>query len=82
MADGFRIELDAKASERLKAVAEAAGLSAQDYAQGLVEAALDDGWDESRRRAAEYDRTGEYVTVEEAFAHFDAAAGLTDPSKA
>jgi hypothetical protein len=30
-----------------------------------------DRWAESRRRIAEYQRTGESITIEEALAHFD-----------
>jgi hypothetical protein len=41
-----------------------------DYAQGLIADALDTDWAEDLDRIAEYERTGESLSVEEAMAHF------------
>lgn len=71
---------------RLTAAAEAAGLSVEVYAARILERALSaDGvkgdaavfqsahdWTEADRRLAEYDRTGEYVTLEDWEADFRA----------
>ncbi|MBS0297887.1 MAG: hypothetical protein JSR45_16385 [Proteobacteria bacterium] len=73
MADGFHIELDSETTDLLKAAAEAAGVAPEAYAQTLLTTALSEDWAEDLARLAEYDRTGEYVTVEEAMANFDRA---------
>jgi hypothetical protein len=74
MADGgLTIQLDDSLSESLKACAEAAGLTPEEFAASVLRSAVAADWEESLRRLDEYDRTGEYLTVEEAMDHFDAA---------
>jgi hypothetical protein len=80
MADGFVLEIDAEMAERLKAAAEAAGVAPEAYALDVLKGALDQDWVEDLRRLAEYERTGDSVSVEEAMAHFDAAIGGGPPS--
>jgi hypothetical protein len=64
MADGFHIDLDAETVERLKAAAEAAGVSPSDFVADVIRDALeDDGLAESRRRLAEYRRTGAALPI-------------------
>jgi hypothetical protein len=71
MADGgFQLELDAELGERLTAAAGAVGRSAAEFAADLIAKGLDDGWEESLARLAEYDRTGEYVDADVALRHF------------
>lgn len=72
MADGELIlKLDDDTARRLKAAADAAGRPVADYAAGLISEGLEDGWAETRRRLAEFDRTGESLSVQEALEHFD-----------
>jgi predicted transcriptional regulator len=72
MADGeLTLKLDDETARRLQAAADAAGRPVADYAAGLIANGLEDRWAESLRRLAEYDRTGESISVEEALAHFD-----------
>ena len=72
-ADGeITLKLDAGTSELLKAAAEAAGRSVNDYAHDLIVHALDD-WAEDDRIFEEYERTGVSYSVEEGLAVFDAA---------
>lgn len=67
MADGgLKLELPADLSERLEAAAETAGKPVRDYATSLISDALDDDWAEDEARFAEYERTGESVSAEEA----------------
>ena len=75
MADGeVRVTLDAETERRLKAAADAAGRSVDDYARDLIVEALDeDDWAEDVRIAEEADRTGVSYSVEEGLAAFDAA---------
>lgn len=73
MADGeLTLKLDDETKRRLGEAAAAAGMSVEDYAVGLLSDELGaDPLTISRARLAEYDRTGEYITVEEAMAHFE-----------
>jgi hypothetical protein len=74
MDDGaLKLELDLALSERLKAAARQAGRSIGDYAAQLIAQGLDDRWSEAQRRLEEYDRTGEYVPVEQSLARFKSA---------
>ncbi len=73
MADGeLTLKLDDETARHLKAAADAAGRPIGDYVVELIEDRLkEDRWAESRRRLAEYDRTGESISVEEMLEHFD-----------
>ena len=75
MADGFDIHLGPEQASHLRAAAEAKGLDPEIYVKGLLEEALerDNPGYIVRTRLAEYDRTGEYVPVEEALTAFDRA---------
>lgn len=74
MADGeLTLKLDDDTVRRLKAAAEAAGRPVADYAAELLSGALADRWSLSLRRLEEYDRTGEYVPLEEALTEFRVA---------
>lgn len=71
MADGsVTLNLDDATLALLESVARDAGMSPGDYAEAVLANALSK-WDvaEDLRRLAEYDRTGESISVEEAFAH-------------
>jgi hypothetical protein len=69
MADGdFKLELSEELGRRLKAAAEAAGLSAQAFASALIAQGLGDAWAEANASLADYDRTGDYVDAREALA--------------
>ena len=71
MADGeLTLRLDDETARRLQAAAEAAGRSVDDYASGLIAAGLEEGWAEDLRRLEEYDRTGEYISLEEGLTFF------------
>ena len=73
MADGeLRLRLDDETERRLAEAADEAGVSVEAYVLAMI--AGDLGHDPlavSRARLAEYDRTGESISVEEAMAHFD-----------
>lgn len=73
MADGeLRLTLDDETQRRLAEAAEAAGMSVEAYALGVLVDELDsDPLSISRARLAEYRLTGESISVEEAMAHFD-----------
>lgn len=72
MADGdLTLKLDDETVERLRAAADAVGRTVQDYAAGLISEGLEVDWAEDLARIAEYDRTGESISVEEALDHFD-----------
>ena len=71
--DGFRLEIDGELGRRLKAAAEAAGQPADQLAADLIARGLDDGWREAEERLAEYDRTGESVSLDEVGRHFQKA---------
>jgi len=67
MADGdFKLELSEELGRRLKAAAEAAGLSAEAFASALIAQGLGDDWAEASVSLADYDRTGAYVDAREA----------------
>ena len=67
MADcGLKLELDENLSSRLTAPAEDAGRPVFDYAAELIDGTLDDDWSTTERRWADYEKTGESVSVEEA----------------
>ncbi len=71
MADGsLKLDLDAGVHERLRAAAGAVGRSIEDYAANLIAQGLDDDWAEDYARAAEYERTGEYIDAETAMREF------------
>ena len=77
MADGeLTLKLDDETVRRLKAAADAAGQPVGDYAARVLAERLDDSVEldesveEDLRRLEEYDRTGEYVSVEEAMSFF------------
>jgi hypothetical protein len=72
MAEGFDVHLNEQLARRLKAAAKAAGMDPAAYAHQLLDVAVEDDFAEDDRRWAEYQRTGETVSVEEAFAAFDA----------
>lgn len=61
MADGFDIHLNEEQAQRLKVVAEAAGVDPAAYVVGLIDEATQAGWAEDERRFAEYQQTGESV---------------------
>jgi len=74
MADGELIlKLDDDTLRRLQAAADAVGVSIDGYAADVLAGALADRWSVSLRRLEEYDRTGEYVPLEEALAEFRGA---------
>ncbi|WP_293904440.1 DUF6290 family protein [Phenylobacterium sp.] len=72
MADGeIRVKVDDETEQRLKALAEAAGLSVSDYVRDIISDSLqDDDLAEDLAALEEYDRTGVSYSVEEAMAHF------------
>ncbi len=72
MADGeITLALAPGVADRLGVAAEAAGKPVGEYAAELIGAALEDDWSESERRLAEYDRTGESVSLDEAMDRFE-----------
>ncbi|ODT88812.1 hypothetical protein [Phenylobacterium sp. SCN 70-31] len=77
MADGeITLKLDDDMQRRLTEAADAARMSVEDYVRGIIREdlghdAASDILAESRRRLATYDRTGAYISVEEAMAHFN-----------
>ena len=77
MADGeLRLKLDDETHRRLSENAEAAGMSVEAYVLGMIAEDVEaDPIAVSRARLEEYDRTGEYMSVEEAMAHFDRELG-------
>ena len=72
MADGFDIRIEGEQAGRLRSAAEAAGVDVVDYARGLTDQGMPLDMAEDDRRWAEYKQTGETISVEEAFAAFDA----------
>ena len=84
MADGeLTLKLDDETARRLATLADVAGVSVETYVLEIIADDLEhDGLAVSRIRLAEYDRTGEFISVEEAMAHFDRAAEarLAQPS--
>ena len=75
MVDGeLTLKLDEEMRRRLADLAGLTGVSVETYGLEIMADDLEhDGLAASRIRLAEYDRTGEYITVEEAMAHFDRA---------
>ncbi|GEM_PF-2250596 len=73
MADGFSFDVDADLAERLSAAAADAGVSREAYVRGLLEQETHGGsdWVIARARAYDFDRTGEAMTIDEAFAELD-----------
>lgn len=71
MADGELIlKLDEDTARRLQAAADAVGLAVESYAAALISGGLEDDWAEDVRAAQEYDRTGDYLSVEEGLTRF------------
>ena len=70
MSDGFDIHLNEDQAQRLKAAADASGLAPVEYAIEVIEQAIADDWAEEARRLADFDRSGEAVSVAEALADF------------
>ena len=73
MADGeLTLRLDDETRRRLAILAHEAGVSVETYVLEIIADDLEhDGLAVSRLRLAEYDRTGQSISVEEAMAHFD-----------
>jgi hypothetical protein len=80
MADGFDIHLNEPLARRLKAAAEAAGVEPAAYALQLLEQIVEDDWAEDERRFAEYERTGESISVEEFMGGLRAALAIKQAS--
>ncbi|HEY3696740.1 hypothetical protein [Phenylobacterium sp.] len=71
MAEGeLTLKLDNETARRLQEAADAAGVPVGDYAADLIADSLSDDWGEDFRRLAEYDRTGEFMSVEEGVTFF------------
>jgi plasmid stability protein len=71
MADGeLVLKLDDETARRLEAAAASAGQSVAAYATDLIAHGLADDWAEDLRRFEEYDRTGEYISLEEGLTFF------------
>lgn len=67
--DGYRIELNPHLGAQLDEAASAAGLSVDRFAAELISQALGDpDWRDTRESLAHYDRTGEFVDLDEALA--------------
>jgi len=81
MADGFDVRIEGEQAERLRAAAEAAGQDVVAYTRDLLAQSMPD-FEEDDRRWGEYLRTGETVSVEEAFAAFDAEIARIRADKA
>lgn len=71
MADGFDIHLTEEQARRLKAVAEAAGLDPAAYALNVLQQAMEDDWAEDERRFAEYERTGDFISLKDFLEPFE-----------
>jgi hypothetical protein len=78
MADGADIHLDPERAARLRAAAEAAGVSLEAYALQALDQALDDEWSEAIAALEDHDRSGVSYAAEDAIAEFRAnvEAGL------
>ena len=73
MADGeLTLKLDDETARRLKEAAKAAGRPLSEYVSDLIadHLAADDDWAEDVRIAEESERTGDWVTLEEALGKF------------
>lgn len=73
MADGeLTLKLDDDTLRRLAEAAGAAGQAVEAYAADLIGSRLaEDDFAEELARVAEFRRTGQSISVEEAMAHFD-----------
>ena len=71
MADGFDIHLNEAQARRLKAAAEAAGVGPSALALGIIDQVIQDDWAEDERRFAEYERTGEFISLQEFLRPFE-----------
>ncbi len=78
MADGADIHLDPERTARLRAAADAAGVSLEVYALQALDQALNDDWSEAIAALEDHDRTGVSYAAEDALAEFRAnvEAGL------
>jgi len=77
MPDGRLIlSLDEDLSARLAVAANEAGQPVNAYAAEIIGEALDENWAETERRWAEYERTGESVSVDEAIDALEARLKL------
>lgn len=74
MADGFSFDIDADLAARLTAQAADAGVTREAYVRALLEQETHGGpsWVIARARAYDFDRDGEAMTIDEAFAELDA----------
>ena len=72
MADGADIHLDPERAARLRAAANAAGVSLEAYALQALDQALDDEWSEAIMALEDHDRTGVSYAAEDAIAEFRA----------
>lgn len=70
MADGADIHIDAARAERLKAAAQAAGLSPEDYAIKALDRAMDSDWALAIDALNDFDKTGHSVPAEDALLRF------------
>jgi hypothetical protein len=78
MADGFHIDVDGERAAKLKAAADAAGMTLVDYAMEALDRAIEaDDWAEDLAALEDYDRTGEFVPLEAALEEFNAALQAT-----
>ncbi len=72
MADGaLMVTLDEDIGRRLRAAADAAGRSVDEYAAALISSGLND-WGEDFARLAEYEATGRSVPAADALQRFHA----------
>lgn len=73
MADGFDIHISDEQANQLRTAALAKGLDPEQYARALLEDALerDNPGFIVRSRLERYDRTGEYVELEDALSAFN-----------
>jgi len=77
MPDGRLIlSLDEDLSARLAVAANEAGQPVNAYAAEIIGEALDENWAETERRWAEYEQTGESVSVDEAIDALEARLKL------
>jgi len=82
MADsGLKLELRQDVSDRLRAAAETAGRTMEDYAVELIEGALENDWAEDDARFVEFEGTGVSVPAEEALSRFQDAVAARFKSR-
>jgi hypothetical protein len=65
MGDGYDLHLDAERASRLQTAADEAGLTLGDYAIQVLDRALEADSAEDVRRLAEYQRTGQSISVDD-----------------